>query len=76
MEAIITSESARGGIDLGNHSCHLHGQDTLGQAVYRKKLDSTISHTAQIRIPSAGALSWRSKFLIGQACILLLRSVS
>ncbi|WLG83970.1 IS110 family transposase [Pseudomonas cucumis] len=32
------SESALIGIDLGKHSCHLHGQDKLGREVFRKKL--------------------------------------
>jgi transposase len=37
-EAIIMSESALIGIDLGKHSFHLHGQDKLGREVFRKKL--------------------------------------
>jgi transposase len=37
-EAIIMSESALIGIDLGKHSFHLHGQDASGHAVFRKKL--------------------------------------
>ncbi len=36
-EAIIMSESALIGIDLGKHSFHLHGQDKLGREVFRKK---------------------------------------
>jgi transposase len=38
LEAIIMSESALIGIDLGKHSFHLHGQDKSGRAVFRKKL--------------------------------------
>ncbi|MEM5300336.1 IS110 family transposase, partial [Burkholderia sp. JPY481] len=26
------------GIDLGKHAFHLHGQDTAGKAVFRRKL--------------------------------------
>jgi len=37
-EAIIMNESALIGIDLGKHSFHLHGQDTSGREVFRKKL--------------------------------------
>jgi hypothetical protein len=36
--AIIMSESALIGIDLGSHSLHLHGQDKSGREVFRKKL--------------------------------------
>lgn len=35
------------GIDLGKHSFHLHGQDQLGRAVFRKKVDpASFSRTA------------------------------
>jgi transposase len=37
-EAIIMSELAMVGIDLGKHSFHLHGQDKTGREVFRKKL--------------------------------------
>jgi hypothetical protein len=36
-QAIIMSESALIGIDLGKHSFHLHGQDKSGREVFRKK---------------------------------------
>jgi transposase len=36
-EAIIMSESALIGIDLGKHTFHLHGQDKSGREVFRKK---------------------------------------
>ena len=32
------SKSVLVGIDLGKHSFHLHGQDTSGREVFRKKL--------------------------------------
>ena len=32
------SESVLIGIDLGKHNFHLHGQDTSGREVFRKKL--------------------------------------
>lgn len=38
MEAIIMSDLALIGIDLGKHSFHLHGQDQPGREVFRKKL--------------------------------------
>lgn len=37
-EAIIMSELALVGIDLGKHSFHLHGQDKPGRELFRKKL--------------------------------------
>src|SRR3979490_1798057 len=36
-EAIIMSELALVGIDLGKHSFHLHGQDKPGRELFRKK---------------------------------------
>ena len=35
--AIIMSESALIGIDLGKHTFHLHGQDRSGREVFRRK---------------------------------------
>ncbi|EPJ94825.1 transposase [Pseudomonas psychrophila] len=35
--AIIMSESALIGIDLGKHTVRLHGQDKSGREVFRKK---------------------------------------
>ena len=37
-EAIIMSELALVGIDLGKHTFHLHGQDKPGREMFRKKL--------------------------------------
>jgi transposase len=38
LEAIIMSELALVGIDLGKHTFHLHGQDVSGREMFRKKL--------------------------------------
>jgi transposase len=37
LKAIIMSTLALVGIDLGKHSFHLHGQDSTGREVFRKK---------------------------------------
>jgi transposase len=51
-EAIIMSESALIGIDLGKHSFHLHGQDKSGREVFRKKLsradDAVLRQSAEL----------------------------
>ncbi len=38
LRAVIMQDATLIGIDLGKHSCHLHGQDRRGRMVFRRKV--------------------------------------